>query len=348
MRAVNIIAALLTVAAIYFGKTILSPFFISLFLAILFEPVILKLMSYSISRKASAGLIVSGVLIASLGISASLGIYANNILLSLPAYSEKMENFSAQIEKRLELGQSFTHQETKEEEVSKIKISPTKRVFSWIGTMEELFNLVVFVPLLLLYFLIDKENLLESFYAIAGKYFYLPKLNLELSRMIRSFAFGNLVTAAALAVVQGTIIWYLGYKNYLILGFITGILNVVPVFGIPLAFIPLIIEGVLQFPSYLPITSVLVVVIILHLLATNFLMPILVGGRVNVNSGALIMGVLFWGWIWGGVGFLLAIPLTSFLKIFLECNRDCAPMANIMAAKPKYIFYFGKRTHPYR
>jgi AI-2E family transporter len=60
--------------------------------------------------------------------------------------------------------------------------------------------------------------------------------------------------------------------------------------------------------------------IALHLASANLLIPKFMGSRVNIGPVAATVGTLFWSWIWGAVGLLLAVPLTAFVKLVADCN----------------------------
>jgi predicted PurR-regulated permease PerM len=357
MNSLRIIATILVVMALYIGKSIFIPFFIALFLAILFDPTIKQLCKLNISRKIAALMVISVFLLTSASLGWFLYVYARNLTREIPIYSVKIQHYSNELTNKIEqlenstrfIPSSATEQGNLVPKVQMVETPNTKwehNILNWMGSVMEFLNILLFVPILLLYFLLDKENLLESFYAIAGAYFYLPKLNSDLPKMIRTFIRGNLITGLLLAIIQSAILWLLGYSDYMALGLITGVLNLFPLVGAPLAMIPISIEGMMQFSSYYPTAMAIAAIFILHLVANNILIPILLGGRLNVNSGAMIIGFLFWGGLWGGLGFLLAMPLTAFLKIFLDCNDGCAPLANLLAARPKYIMYFGKAIPP--
>ena len=62
------------------------------------------------------------------------------------------------------------------------------------------------------------------------------------------------------------------------------------------------------------LVSIVVVVAAFHLIALNVLYPKIVGSRVHLNPLAVTIALMFWGTLWGGVGLLLAIPITAAVK----------------------------------
>ena len=54
----------------------------------------------------------------------------------------------------------------------------------------------------------------------------------------------------------------------------------------------------------------------------NFIEPVLVGKRFGISTLVVIISVMFWGWVWGPFGMLLAVPLTMTLKVFLDGSEE--------------------------
>jgi AI-2 transport protein TqsA len=50
--------------------------------------------------------------------------------------------------------------------------------------------------------------------------------------------------------------------------------------------------------------------------------PMLLGRRLQLSPVVILVSLIFWGWVWGGVGMLLSVPITMILKIMLENSRE--------------------------
>ena len=57
---------------------------------------------------------------------------------------------------------------------------------------------------------------------------------------------------------------------------------------------------------------------LLHIIGLNVLMPAIVGRRVHLNALAVTIALLFWGWLWGAIGLVLAIPITATIKVICD------------------------------
>ena len=89
-------------------------------------------------------------------------------------------------------------------------------------------------------------------------------------------------------------------------GCASGLLNLVPYLGAVLAWLPPFVIGMAQWNTVGPYIWVATGLIALHIVGLNVLMPALVGRRVHLNALAVTIALLFWGWLWGAVGLILA------------------------------------------
>ena len=69
----------------------------------------------------------------------------------------------------------------------------------------------------------------------------------------------------------------------------------------------------------------MITVVGLHIFAINVLYPKLIGKRLQLNPLAVTIALLIWGWLWGAVGLILAVPLTAALKIIFDNVESLRP-----------------------
>jgi hypothetical protein len=74
--------------------------------------------------------------------------------------------------------------------------------------------------------------------------------------------------------------------------------------------------------------------IAVNILLGNFIEPTLLGRRLGLSPLVVILSVVFWGWLWGPIGFLLAVPLSMIARIMLENTEDYRWVAIMMAPSP--------------
>lgn len=353
MTAPKWIAFLLTITACYFASSILIPVVLAFFLAILLDPVVQALQNRGIKRALSVPLIV-GAALASTAVIGWLGYRATWALADeVPHYAQKVRAFLSHLGEQARLWRTASEAlhvaPAADPMVTRVQVVdpfPTWTGFllRGMGTVFGIVSLGLLVPLLVTYFLLEKSDLLESFNAIAGPYCYLPKLNQEFPRMIRALITSNLAALAVLCFLQATVFYAIGLEHALPLAMIASLFNLIPIAGPPLAMVFPLAQCLNQsdnWPLYLLVAGSIEA---LHFFVANVVIPRFVGSRINVSSSALIIGLLFWGWLWGAMGFLMAIPLTAAMKIVLESNRGTYFLSNLLAAKPRHVRPLVRRT----
>ena len=109
----------------------------------------------------------------------------------------------------------------------------------------------------------------------------------------------------------------LGVPFFLVVGVISGFLSLVPYLGLLLALAPPLIVGLGPLDSG-DLAAISLIVAALHFFAMNVLYPKVLGNRMQINPLAVTIALLFWGWLWGGMGLILAIPITAAMKIIFD------------------------------
>jgi len=139
----------------------------------------------------------------------------------------------------------------------------------------------------------------------------------RISAMIRSFIAGNVLVGLINALVSAIVFWRLGIPYFYFLGVISGFASLVPYLGVFLALLPPLAAAV-GVVNKTGVVIILLTVIILHVLTMNVLYPKIVGKRLRLNPLAISLSLLFWAWIWGGMGLILAVPLVGATKIICD------------------------------
>jgi len=132
--------------------------------------------------------------------------------------------------------------------------------------------------------------------------------------MLRRFALGNLLVALITAAPICLVFAYLHLQYGLVLGLLAACVSLIPYIGVALALVPPLMVALLQYDSVNPFLIVAATVAGAHFIAVNFLTPKLVGHRLNLNALAVTIAMMFWAWLWGGFGLVLAVPITAAIK----------------------------------
>ncbi|WP_017259394.1 AI-2E family transporter [Pedobacter arcticus] len=136
--------------------------------------------------------------------------------------------------------------------------------------------------------------------------------------MIRQYIIGIFFQLTIVSIVVCLAFWILGIKYAILLGLITGIFNIVPYLGI---FTALVISTLITFATSGALGTVMIVAIIIvamHLVDSNILLPLIVGSKVKINALITVLGVVVGELIWGIPGMFLSIPIIAVIKIIFE------------------------------
>lgn len=353
MNAQRGLIAFFILALAYFARTVFVPLFLALFMAILLEPFVKFLMRGRLGRTTASILVTIAFLLATAATGWTIYRSISGIASEMPVYSERirellsgMHSTTEKIEESTRtLGLGGPPEDDTIQQVQVVDKVPLwlKYLIAWVGSLYDLATVGIFVPLLLLYMLFDRDNLIESFNALVGKVCYLPKLNSELPKIIRAFVRGNIFTGLCLIVSHAIVFRLVGLENWLPLAVLSGFLNLLPLIGAPLALVLPFAQALIQFKEPGPFIAIGISIVALHMVSNNILLPYFMSSRVNVNSVTLVFGLLFWGWLWGPIGFLLAIPMTALVKTFLESNQETFSISNLLAARPRHLIPWAHR-----
>lgn len=144
---------------------------------------------------------------------------------------------------------------------------------------------------------------------------------LSATRDIQRYLAIKTAISLATGILAALLCWAAGLDFYILWGILAFALNFIPVIGSLVAGVPPIILALLisGFPTALLVAGGY---LLINNFLGSFLEPMLVGRRFGISSLVVVISVLFWGWVWGPLGMLLAVPLTMVLKVILDGSDD--------------------------
>jgi AI-2 transport protein TqsA len=129
------------------------------------------------------------------------------------------------------------------------------------------------------------------------------------------------IISLATGFLAGLLCWAAGLDFYILWGILAYALNYIPVIGsivagVPPTILALIVSGV---PNAVVVAGGY---LLINNFLGNFLEPMLVGRRFGISTLVIVIAVMFWGWVWGPLGMLMAVPITMMLKVVLEGSDE--------------------------
>jgi predicted PurR-regulated permease PerM len=323
-------------------RAFIVPVILAVLLHFLFSPLVRRLKRARIPQPLSAATVVLG-LIAALG----FGIYG----LSGPAadWIERAPQSLRTIQARLDALQrpmaSVTRTAEQVEKLTEVTESPPERGVVTVqvrdrslrrmlfgGTQDLLGSaLTVFV---LLYFLLASGDLFLTKLIRVLPTLQDKKRAVQIARDTEDQISSYLITTTAINLVFGIAVGVamhlLGVPNPALWGVLAAVTNYVPYLGALAMVVILGLVALLQFGDLGRTLLVPGVFVALNLAESMLLTPVLLGRRLTLNPVVVFVGVLFWGWLWGIVGALLAVPILAAFKIVCDHVERLAPVAEFL------------------
>jgi predicted PurR-regulated permease PerM len=189
-------------------------------------------------------------------------------------------------------------------------------LYGYIRSFYDVLLMASFVPFLVYFMLSWRDHIRRSFlYLFSGSERQVVGKSWQgVADMVRAYVIGNFILGLMLATISSSFFFSIRLPYWPLVGPLSGFLSLVPYVGLPLAMIPALAAGLIVYDQPAIYVMIAVVVAVLHLVAMNLLYPKVVGSRVHLNPLVVTVALMFWGTIWGGIGLLLAIPITAGIK----------------------------------
>jgi len=344
-----ILAILGVVGLLYYASSVFITVISSILIAIALDPLVKVL-----NRRARLPRQIASVIVVLVAISALYGLFSfaygrvEGFVDELPDLMEQIRTapLVARITEKVEVvtrtveeaGNRFSQPapapkgKTAQPVVVQDGGSWSAAIFRGLGSLTAVAFSLSFIPFLVYFILAEKEPLTAR-----TRELFLPEqrdmvafILKDIERMMRRFLLGNAIIAAILSVASSVVFLLAGLPDPILLGVLSGTTSIIPYLGLVLAILPPAFAGLVTFESGIPFVAVLASVAALHLVAANFLTPKLVGGGVRLNAVCATLAILFFGWLWGGMGLLLSIPIAAVLKCVLDNIESTRPLGRWM------------------
>jgi predicted PurR-regulated permease PerM len=315
-----IIAVGVVLTLCYVAEFVLVVMLVSTLLAFILAPIVDVLGWFRLPRSLSSLLAVLLLLTLVYGITYVSYNQAASFLQVLPRYSERIRGTVMSFRERAE---SLNPLRPPVDDKNVVKVLPssplTDAVTRGFGSVSQGLFVLTFIPFLV-YFMLSWQQHARSATVMLFRMEHRQTAYVTLgliSNMIRSFMVGNLLIGLFMALVSVVVFGALQLPFFFVVGVMSGFLSLVPYLGLVLALAPPLLVGLGQLGSG-DLFAITVMVVALHFFALNVLYPKFLGNRLQLNPLAVTIALLFWGWLWGGNGLILAVPITAAMKIVFD------------------------------
>jgi predicted PurR-regulated permease PerM len=322
-----VVAMIAVVGLLYLLKFVMVTGLAALLLAFILEPLVVQLDRVGIRR--GVGALLTVVLIAVLAAGACYFLYsrAKDFATELPKYSERIRSSLGRLLEPISSLESSTRsmvssaKDGKEPIPVVIQEGPIfpRVIFADGEAIKELSLAIGFIPFLTYFMLTCKQHAHSATVKLFPKEHRVTAYRTvaTISAMIRSFLVGNLIVGLISAIVSATVFWLVGIPYFYFLASISGFLSLIPSVGVFMALLPPLVGGI-GILDKTGVGVILLTVVGVHAVMMNFVYPKLMGKRLRLNPLAVVLSLLFWAWIWGAMGLVLAVPIIGAAKIVCD------------------------------
>jgi predicted PurR-regulated permease PerM len=336
----RIIAVAIVFACLYVASSVVMTLLLAILAAYFLDPLVAALERIRIPRVIGSLL----VLLAAIALLVWLGYlvteHASAFAQDWPRYSQVLRRSTATLDNNLsalekQVGAVGPGTDANRPTVRGEELQLLREVFlRGVGSLYSILLLVTFLPFLIFFMLAAKQRLwratLQLFPEEAQS--TVQETLGQVSAMLRGYVVGNALVGLILMFASGLFFWMMHLDYPFLGGVVSGILNLIPYLGAVLAWIPPFLIGMAEWQSIGPFLGIAGGLLIFHIISLNLLVPAMVGRRVQLSALAVTVALLFWGWLWGAIGLILAIPITATIKVVCDHVEGWRPIGRWLGA----------------
>jgi predicted PurR-regulated permease PerM len=335
---VTVLALAAVVALLYYGRVLWITFAFALFLALAMRPFTSLLERARIPRVVAILLLLFVLIGACVLLVINVTAQINQFYVELPKYQTRIRELLSQVMEfvnnlRQRMGSVLPEESrfVREVKLAESPLATTKAFVAQVGQTLEVLLYAAAVPFLTFFMLKDREKFARVLEGILARN---PRLGgrhvtAAVSRTMTDYAVGVSFVVLIMAAFTTIGLMILGVNYYYILGPIAGIAILLPYVGVLFSTIPAVAVAYFQY-DHRKALLVFLVYSGLQFLEGNVLTPFIVGNKVRLFPLSIMVAFIFWGLLWGVPGAVLAVPLTSAIKVVCENVKGWEGFARLL------------------
>lgn len=347
-------------AALYLGQAVLVPLVLGGLLTFMLSPFVTRLDRLRVPRVVGVLLVMAlvGGLIGGVGyvvagqmqsFAAELPTHRQNIRAKIRqamAFTRggAIENVQDTIEHINEVVEETAHpptgaREQRDDEPLRVAVEsapPLLRNTQWLGSVFSAVGLAGLTLLLAIFMLINREDLRDRLVSLSGKpsLVVATKALADAGDRISRYLLMQFIVNASMGVAVAVGLYLIGVPYAALWGLMAGVLRYIPYIGPWIAALLPIGVSLVTFPGWQQVAIVVAMFVVLELLSNNIMEPLLYGQSVGLSSLAVIVAAIFWTWLWGPVGLVIATPITACLVVLSTHVPELAAIGRLLGERP--------------
>ncbi|PWU11008.1 MAG: AI-2E family transporter [Verrucomicrobia bacterium] len=332
----TLLTVLIAVAVLYFARVVLIPLALAVLLAFLLAPLVIGLRRLGLGRVISSVSVVLLAFVLLAGLGLTMASQLTDLAHKLPEYQQninrKVESLRASggglINRVTRMVTSVTSEFTPapsasqrpqaaEEkpvpvEIRRNPFAPLELIQKLLGSVLSIAVTAIIVIVFVIFILIGQDDLRDRLIRLGGA----RRVNMttrmldDAAHRVSRYLLAQLIVNLGYGTLTGIGVYFLGVPNPMLWGILAALLRYIPYLGIWIAAaMPAIVAFAVE-PEWVKGPLVFAIYFGIDLINYNFVEPLFYGTSTGLSALAILVAAVFWTWLWGPVGLLLAIPLT--------------------------------------
>lgn len=339
----RIIAAGIVIAFCYWASSVLVTLLVAVLMAYFLDPVVNWLEELHVPRAIGSLVVVLVTLAVVMFLAWSLIERVDQFGADWPNYRKPLRAAADVVQKKMALFEARVSEiETGNESAAAnerpVNVSEPHQlrnaIFARLSSLYAFLLAATFVPFLVFFMLAAKRQVWHATMQLfpANQRTSVKQTLSDVTLVLRSYVVGTALVGLILVIASWIFFLAMHLEFPFLTALVSGLLNLVPYLGVVMSWMPPMLIALKQYHTIGPFIGICFALTALHLIAANLLVPALVGWSVRLNALALTVSLLFWGWLWGAMGLILAIPITAVIKVICDHVESWQPVGRWLSA----------------
>jgi predicted PurR-regulated permease PerM len=337
----RILAAAIILLFLYYAQGIVITLLTSVLLAYFLDPAVEFLERFRVPRPIGALIMVLILILVLIAVIYGLWTRTSDFAQNWPTYRGFLRDAASNVQKEIRNVEGSVSDLTTTGEATKAPRTPPADSGAvhnfFVRSIGSLYALVLegtFVPFLVYFMLAQKREVWHGTLQLfpVGRRTQVKETLDDLRDVLRDYLIGMTVVTLVVVALSSVFFLALGFDYPVLAGIASGLLNMVPYIGAVLAWLPGFLLAIVKWHAVSHFGIIALVLTGIHVTAQNLIAPQLVGRQVRLNAVAITVALLFWGFVWGGMGLILAIPITAAMRVICDHIESLKPVAHWLSA----------------
>ena len=320
-------AAVILIAGIKSAASLLIPFLLSVFIAVVSAPLMSWLKRKGVPQFLALLIVLTGFILTGVLLVTFVGSTINAFYQDLPTYETKLTALTAEAADKLRsYGVDISREALAEMVNPSAAMGMVRNVFNGLSSVLANTFLILFT---VAFMLLEASSFPAKLKKTLGDKTQAMQHYARFSTLVQRYLVIKTVVSVMTGVSIGVALAFIGVDYAIMWALVAFLLNYIPTIGSIIAAVPAVLVALIQLgPGEALVTGL--VYLAANTFYGNIIEPKMMGQTLGLSTLVVFLSLVFWGWVLGPVGMLLSIPLTMVVKIALETRENTRWLAVLL------------------